>query len=137
VLLLLYTYCAIYYSTHLVFSVSCVFTSSLVTASSGECSPSSGFLNYPVPQPKQFLANSLTTTTFSRRLIIDLISTCHSRRRSLYKLNWSVPQENTIHNSSIVVPSNDYCIVVCLVGVYVTAYLHICMWLYILRATPI
>jgi hypothetical protein len=71
----------IYYDMHLVFSVSCVFTSLLVTASNGRRSPSSGYPNCS--------RTSYITPTFSRKLILDSIFQRHSRRRLSHKLDWS------------------------------------------------
>jgi hypothetical protein len=42
-----------------------------------------------MPQPQQFLANSHTTTTFSRRLTVDLISLLSPGRLSLHSLSQS------------------------------------------------
>jgi hypothetical protein len=38
----------------------------------------------PVPQLQQFVANCYTTSTFSRRLVLEWISLCHWRRLSLH-----------------------------------------------------
>jgi hypothetical protein len=56
---------------HLVFSVNCVFTTPMVTASNYGRSPSSGFPKLPRD---------------SSRLVLDFISIRRSRKRSLHKL---------------------------------------------------
>jgi hypothetical protein len=57
--------------SHIVFSISLVFSILLVTVSKGGLSLFSGFPNSAVPQPQQFSAKAYTATAFSRRLILD------------------------------------------------------------------
>jgi hypothetical protein len=53
-------------------SASCIFTSFLVTASNGECSPLSGFLNCPLPQQRSSNSNSSKQLNCSSPITMSL-----------------------------------------------------------------
>jgi hypothetical protein len=103
---------AIRYSTHLIFSVCCVFTSRcLVAASNGGRSPSSGFLNSPRTSAISFYQQQLRRTEPQQ----GSNSFTHSPNNSAHPTDWLQSESELLHdwrfaaNQFVLAPRSSDC----------------------------